>query len=203
MLMFMPKLLPCKDAGVSDPSQRREVASAAMIIGLLMGVVGAMWWHVFVVPQFDLAGFAASTESTAVAFEVGYLVQFYEPAPAWLPTAVVFPGVAAIAFGVLGFSCARHVSSRSALSIGLEGGVVGGCLGVGAAAWATLSPPLYSSLTETRPLRIELASQNYLWIALPLCSGVTAAILSISVAAVLGKKSAATRRQREVRTAGP
>lgn len=91
LLMFMPKLLPCKDAGVSDPSQRREVASAAMIIGLLMGVVGAMWWHVFVVPQFDLAGFAASTESTAVAFEVGYLVQFYEPAPAWLPTAVVFP----------------------------------------------------------------------------------------------------------------
>lgn len=195
----MSRSLLWKDDSMIDS---RRVASAAAVVGLLVGLVCAICWHVFVEPQFDSAGLAASAPNTAVAFEVGYLVEFFEPAPSWLPTTLVFPLFAAIVFGVLGSSCARYVSGRSPLEIGLESGVVGGCLGLGATAWAVISPPVYQGLTTTRPLRVDLTSQGFLWVVLPLCGGVSAAVVSASVVAISRKRSAA-RKLREAGNIGP
>nr|WP_141217633.1 hypothetical protein [Rhodococcus sp. 06-412-2B] len=158
-------------------------------MGLLVGVAIAISWHIFVAPRFDSERLAASSESS-VAVVMGYLVEYFEPAPTWIPTVIVFPAFSAMVFCLLGFVCARGVVPRSPIGlVGLIGTVTGGLLGLCAAAWAHISPPTYYGLTDTRPFRIELSSQGYLWFILPLCGGLVGSVVSAAAAALLRKKS--------------
>lgn len=67
--------------------------------------------------------------------------------------------------------------------------MTGGLLGLCAAAWAHISPPTYYVLTDTRPFRVELSSQEYLWFILPLCGGLVGFFVSVAAAALLRKRS--------------
>ncbi|QII05326.1 hypothetical protein BH93_07995 [Rhodococcoides fascians A25f] len=171
-------------------SQRRKAAFAAGVVGLLVGVAIAISWHIFVAPRFDSERLAASSESS-VAVVVGYLIEYFEPAPTWIPTVIVFPGFSAMVFCLLGFVCARGVvQPRVPIALaGLVGSVTGGLLGLCAAAWAHISPPTYCGLTDTRPFRIELSSQGYLWFILPLCGGLVGLVVSAAAVALLRKRS--------------
>lgn len=173
-------------------SDRRSVlALAAGAVGLLVGLAIAISWHVFVSPQFDSDAFASSGSETSVAFVVGYLIEYFEPAPAWLPTVIVFPVLGAVLCAALAFAYARALAERRVAigSVGLVGGAVGSVLGLCAAAWARISPPTYIGLTETQPFRVALSSQSYLWIILPLVGGIAAAVFSASATAILRHRS--------------
>ncbi|MDV6264056.1 hypothetical protein R3P96_22200 [Rhodococcus yunnanensis] len=126
-----------------------------------------------------------------MAFVIGEFVEYFEPAPAWLPTVIVFPAFSGIAFGLIGFVSARVVLQPRApiILVGFVGMVVGGLLGFCAAAWAHISPPTYYGLTDTRPFRVELSSQGYLWLILPLCGGLVGFVVSLAAAALLRKRS--------------
>lgn len=185
---FPTDQLSCKDGAMTG--QRRKAAFAAGVVGLLVGVAIAILWHTLVAPRFDSERLAASSESSE-AVVMGYLVEYFEPAPTWIPTVIVFPAFSAMAFCLLGFVCARSVvQPRVPIGlVGLVGMMTGGLLGLCAAAWAHISPPTYYVLTDTRPFRVELSSQEYLWFILPLCGGLVGFFVSVAAAALLRKRS--------------
>ncbi|MGA9871740.1 MAG: hypothetical protein WBQ44_11440 [Rhodococcus sp. (in: high G+C Gram-positive bacteria)] len=167
---------------------RGRTASAAGVVGLFVGLVIAMGWHVFVSPQIDLDR-PAGLEPSSVSI-VGYLLEYYEPAPAWLPTVVVFPVITAVLFAGLGFFGAPIVSQRRRTpeSLGSISSAAGGVVGLSAAFWAHISPPTYIGLTDRRPFRLALTSEWHLWGILPLVGVIAAAVLSVSAAAVLRRR---------------
>lgn len=156
---------------------------------MLVGIAIAIAWHIFVAPRFDAERLNASSSESSVAVVVGYLIEYFEPAPPWIPTVIVFPGFSTMVFCLLGFVCARGVvQPRVPIRlVGLVGMVAGSLLGLCAAAWARISPPTYIGLVDSRPCRVELSSQEYLWFILPLCGGLVGFVGSLTAAVLLDK----------------